>query len=529
MMYGGGRMPAVLARLDPWEYLPLAYLSLLLAVLMWNVLIGGQIARLARAPRLFTRLSGVIGLLLAPAMVVAIAVGSYDGARTVQGIAWVWPLLCLLAVAQAAWATGGRLVSSVVGLPILLFDLCLFVLALADYLLATRGTAPTALLGLVAGRDTVLGLFFGRAALTSPLALQLPILVPASPARWRSSATVRALLVLLATSGAALLLLEWPRGVGAVRSYTPWRAEQLQERAASDFSIGVRLLPTLGDVPKLGPLRNDLALVDSLDPQVVLLVLTPEAARSASLDSLSRVVDVLRSDSTRLHVALSMGATEIARVRGRGARGMDERLAALERITRRLRPDVVYAGWEPAVPGLRMERPLPLAWWRDYLVRSARTVRGVRPRTQIGLSLARLDVGDSALHAWAHPPAGARVIDVIAAQVTPSFSGAAAVDARLRAIDRWQARDRARDRPSSELWIAAVSGVPRAHGDESQRLTMLHVLAWATRRPQVRGVIVGDAGDYDASTGLRAADGRLRPAVTTIMRVSRGLRERAAR
>jgi hypothetical protein len=522
-------MPELLQRLDPWEVLPLAYLAILLAVLAWNVLIGGQIARLPRAPRWFTRLSGVIGLLLAPAIVVAVAVATYDGARTVRGIAWVWPLLCGLVTVQAAWATVRRMVSSVVGVPILLFDLGLFALSIADYQLATRGSAPTALLGLVAARDTVLGLFFGRAALTSPLALQLPLLVPATPARWRSSASVRALLVLTATAGAALLLLEWPRGIGAVRSYRAWTNDQLQERAASDFSTGVRLLPTLGDVPKLGPIRNDLALADSLDPQVVLLVLSPDASRGTALDSVSRIVDVLRSDSTRIHVALSMTPDDIGRVRNRGVLGVDERIAALERITRRLRPDVVFPGWEAGIPGVRVERPLPFIWWRDYFIRSARTIRGVRPRTAVGLNLPRLDMADSLLYRWAQIATPSRPIDLVAAQVSPSFSGAPAVDARLRALDRWMAADRARGDTSRELWIATVSGVPRAHGDLSQRNTLLHVLSWATRRPQVRGVIVGDAGDYEASTGLRAANGRLRPAVSTIMRVTRGLRDRAAR
>jgi hypothetical protein len=522
-------MPDLFTQLDPWEVLPLAYLAILLAVLTWNVLIGGQIARLPRAPRAFTRLSGVIGLLLAPAIVVAVAVATYDGARTVQGIAWVWPLLCGLVVAQAAWATGARMVSSVIGVPILLFDIGLFVLSIADYQLATRGTAPTALLGLVAARDTVLGLFFGRAALTSPLALQLPLLVPASPARWRSSATVRALLVLTATAGAALLLLEWPRGIGAVRSYRAWANDQLQERPAADFSTGVRLLPTLGDVPKLGPMRNDLALADSLDPQVVLLVLAPDASRGTSLDSISRVIDVLRSDSTRVHVALSMNPDDISRVRSSGARGVEERIAALERITRRLRPDVVYPGWEPGIPGVRVERPLPFLWWRDYLTRAARTIRGIRPRTAVGLNLPRLDTADSLLYRWAQIPLPGRAIDVVAAQVAPSFSGAPAVDARLRALDRWMATDRVRGVVPRELWIATAVGVPRAHGDASQRNTVLHILSWATRRPNVRGVIVGDAGDYESATGLRAADGRLRPAVSTIMRVTRGLRERSAR
>jgi hypothetical protein len=314
-----------------------------------------------------------------------------------------------------------------------------------------------------------------------------------------------------------------------VRSYAPWTSDQLQERAGADFSVGLRLLPTLGDSPKAGPVRNDLALADSLDPQAVLLVLTPEAARGVALDSLSRLVDVLRSDSTRLFLALAMRAEDMRRLRGRGAAGLEERIAALERITRRLRPDIVFPGWEPAMPGVVVERPLPTAWWQGYLVRASRTIRGVRPRTQVGMSLPRLDAADSALFAWAAAQRvrDTRPVDLVAAHVIPSFSGAPAVDARLRALDRWLAPDTLGPAPLP-LWIATASGLPRAHGDESQRVTLLHVLAWATRRPAARGVIVGDAGDYEAATGLRAADGRLRPAVGTLMRVTRGLRERSA-
>ena len=45
------------------------------------------------------------------------------------------------------------------------------------------------------------------------------------------------------------------------------------------------------------------------------------------------------------------------------------------------------------------------------------------------------------------------------------------------------------------------------------------------RQPAIKGLVVYEAGDYDATRGLRAPGGRLRSSVAMILRAQRGLAE----
>ena len=74
----------------------------------------------------------------------------------------------------------------------------------------------------------------------------------------------------------------------------------------------------------------------------------------------------------------------------------------------------------------------------------------------------------------------------------------------------------------------AAGRYPAAHGEKSQERAIWGALAWATRRPAIKGLVVSDAGDYDAVTGLRAPGGRVRRAGWAVLRATRGLREAAA-
>jgi hypothetical protein len=199
----------------------LAPLTLLIAVLVlsWDILLAGWMAARREAPSAFTQLTGFCGLLVAPALVVAIATGTEAGARTVSGISWLLPAVCAAFVLQVLYAMLVGLISPVVAVPILLYDLVVTAVATGDYLVASRGSAPLALQAAVAGRDVVVGMTVGRASLVSPLAILVPMIAPAYPARWRLSAVARATLVLAATAVSTMLVIEWPRGVAAVRSY----------------------------------------------------------------------------------------------------------------------------------------------------------------------------------------------------------------------------------------------------------------------------------------------------------------------
>ena len=79
----------------------------------------------------------------------------------------------------------------------------------------------------------------------------------------------------------------------------------------------------------------------------------------------------------------------------------------------------------------------------------------------------------------------------------------------------------------SRRWpsVFATGGFPLAYGEASQFDAVWEVMAWATDHPAIKGAIVYEAGDYGQARGLRAPNGRLRPAALAVARAVRGLRE----
>lgn len=487
------------------------------AVLLWNIVLAGWIARRREAPRPFTALTGFCGLLVAPAIVVAVATGTETGSRTVSGISWLLPLIACAFVLQVLYSIAMRLVSTVVAVPILVYDVVVAAIAIGDYAVSQGGSAPLALQGAVAARDVIIGMTVGRVALVSPLALLVPMIAPAYPARWRLSAVVRALLVLAATGVTTLLLLEWPRGIGAVRSYASAVSEPMQARPAGDFVIGMRLLPILDGAPPARATASDLAMAEDFVPEVVLVEIDEDGARGAALDSLARVVEGLRSDSARIAVALIVNRNDVV------ARDTNAFDVAIERILLRVHPDVIFPAMLSPLPSILPGYAPSTAWWRAMLTRSARTVNRVRPRTRIAWAATRLDVADSAVYSWAASQGSP--VDVLGGVILPSFSGLPAVDARLRALDRWRARAMERGSPSRTHWIVTAGGLPHAHGDAAQLAAIRHALAWASRRAWVGAAIVGEPADYDGWVGLRAANGRRRLAFAALAAAAKGMRD----
>ena len=493
--------------------LTLSTLMIALAVLTWNVVLAGLIAGRREAPRPFTTLTGVCGLLVAPALVVAVATGTEAGSRTVSGISWLLPVIACAFVLQVLYAMAMRLVSSVVAVPILLYDIAVAAVALGDYMVSQNGTAPIALQGAVAARDVLIGMTVGRAALVSPLAMLVPMIAPAYPARWRLSAVVRGVLVLAATAVTTLLAMEWPSGIGAVRSYESAYAEPMQARPAGDFIIGMRLFPVVDGPPLARAVAADLAMAADFLPEVVLLVVDEDGARGPALDSLSRAIEGLRADSVRIAVAMLTNT----------ARTDEAHDAALERVLLRVRPDVLFPGYVEPLPSL-IPRTLPSQfWWRAMLERSARTVTRVRPRTRLGWTASRLDATDSAVYSWA-----ARTdspVELIGAVSFPSFSGLPGVDARLRAFDRWHALAVQRGDGAKMHWLVTVGGFPHAHGDAAQLAAMRHALAWGSRRSWVGAANIGEPADYDGWVGVRAPNGRRRAAFSALAAAAKGMRD----
>lgn len=490
---------------DPSPYLVTGFAT---AVLVWDVAMAGWIAARREAPRFFTQVTAFCGLLVMPMMLVGVAAGTAAGARTITGITWLLPIVSIAFAVQVLFALGRRLVSPLVGIPLLLYNLAVVGVTVGDYLVARTGQAPVALQAAVAARDAVVGMSVGRAALMSPLALLAPILAPAYPARWRLSGAIRASLVLIAVALTTLLVIEWPRAIGAVRSYEAAAYEPMQARPNGDYLFGVRLLPSLAGAPSARLVQSNRAIVDAFRPDIVLLVLDVDAARPMVLDSLRRVLAALAVDSAMLAVAFRLDEPRTPRSND------PTRLLAIERAVRTLRPAILF----PALPDPMPEwfaPPRPsVAWWQNMLDATGRVVRRVRPTTRLAWSATRLDATDSAVYAWA--AAEDSPVDLLGATSYPSFSGLPAMDARLRAFERWHSALSSEGRALQPHWLVTIGGLPHAHGDRAQVAAIRRALAWGSRRPWITGAVVGEAGDYDGRLGLRAADGRTRAALGVI-------------
>jgi hypothetical protein len=486
-------------------------------ILMWDVALAGRIAQVRRAPRSFRAMTALAGLLVVPAAILAATSATILEGRAVYLVAWIWPATLALCAAQAMYATVRRLVSPLVGAPIALYDIIIAVTALVRYAGSLGNSPMDAALAMPAAEASTLGLLLGRAALTSPLALPVPILAPAFPARWRWTASLRALLALGVAAWCVVYASELPMGYVAVRSYARAAAERMRERPRGDLAVGLRLFPALADGPPPLAVRNDLALTDSLDLDAVAIVLEPAGVRLAVLDSIAHTLDELRRDSTLLVVSLAYGSDARERYPASPEAYLRERASQVDRIARRFRPDILLPAVDPYGAGADALGRVPTSWWERYLTECARRTRDVSRRIRIGVAASSFTPQDSALYSWA--AANGSPVDVVGFSLFPSFDGGLSLDARLRAADRWIRTTR------KDQWVFSTGGYPLAHGEESQQLAIQGVLSWATAHATVHGIIVDGAGDYDRITGLRAPGGRLRPALATLQRAIEALAE----
>ncbi|HEU4566070.1 MAG TPA: hypothetical protein VFS05_15525 [Gemmatimonadaceae bacterium] len=498
-------------------WLASAHLAVSALAVLWNIVIAGRIARWRAAPRSIAALSAFGGLLIAPAVLLAI-VGDYALAgRSLYIIAWVWPAVTILIAAQALIATARGYVPRLSGVPIVLYDLLVAVAATTRWAIALGVRIPEPLLTVVAADAAALELGAHPEAVLLPLYLHVPLLAAAVTARrWRLALAVRGILATLAATWATLILLAIPGAHEAVRGYARLQRERLQERPQNDFAIGLKLFPSLGgDGPPPLAIANDLELARRVDAQVLAVYIEPRAATAALLDSLARVLDESRRGGRRLIAALDVGDDAPVLGPPRGDAYFRARTAEVERIVSRLRPDYLV----PAVPRPGVRRRVPLRAWQRYLAGAAAATHRVRPRTRVLAAVGGFGARDSAVYAWAAQPSSG--IDAIGFRIFPSARGALSLDARLDAAERWM-----RGYPSpKEHWVLEAGGVPLAHGERSQALAIRRVIAWATRHPGVKGAIVYQAGDYESPVGLRATGGRLRPATATVERAVRAMGE----
>ena len=114
------------------ELLPIAHIALSAVFLLWNILLAGRITRQRALPPLIAGLTALGGLLIAPALLVLVASTSLMTGRPVTAIGWIWPVTTALIALQALYATMARLVTPLVGIPILVYDLVAATTALAS-------------------------------------------------------------------------------------------------------------------------------------------------------------------------------------------------------------------------------------------------------------------------------------------------------------------------------------------------------------------------------------------------------------
>ncbi|HSA55208.1 MAG TPA: hypothetical protein VLE53_05855 [Gemmatimonadaceae bacterium] len=487
-----------------------AWLAANAIVLLWNIQIATRIVQTRRGTPVFLALTALAVLLVFPAALVAVAASTQMSGRAVHVIEWVWPFTLLLCTMQAILATVRHADAPLMGLPLAALNALLLGAGVARYV-TTLDPDPSAALSALGGAHAgVVALALGREALASPLALQLPVFAPSFRARHRSARVFRALLTAWAAVTVLLFGGAYPRAWHAAASHAPFGAERLQERPAADLAMGVRILPTVAGPPLPAVLREDLALVDSIGSAAIALVIEPQAATRGVLDALARSLEERRRDSTLLIVSVGYGPVDRRLQREDSAAYLRLRLAAVEEITRQLRPDLLFPALDPGTAGVRALGDLPTRWWQAYLREAAVTAHRVRPRTQVGVSVSSFSSRDSALYAWA--TLRDAPLDVIGLSFLPSYGGGAALRARLRVSEQWM---RGATKPH---WIFASGSYPRLWGERNQERALWGTLAWTTRQRPARGFIVEGAADYDVLNGLRAPGGRLRPAVGALAR-----------
>jgi hypothetical protein len=503
-------------------WLPIAHLALTLIILVWNIALAGRISQVRKAPRAFAAITALAGFLIAPALALSVAASSAITGRALIAVDWLWPLTAVLFAVQSIYALTRRLVNTFVGLPIAVYNLIIAVTVIFRYL-ASRGLdLPEPALVLLAAQTDALTLVTGTAALTSPLFFNIPIISPAFPAARELTAGFRVVVAFVAAGWTTLMAVGIPLGQIAIDTYRTYEGVQFTDRPSGDFMVGVKILPDLARPPSVRAIRSDFALIDTLGVDAVNVVVVPDAATGTVLDSVARVLEPLRrADSTLVIVTLGYPGKLVPPLRPLQL-DVEARLRAVNQVVRRLRPDILVPAEDPYGAGARAFGLLPVETWQDYLTQASRLAKRLRPRTRIGVAASSFGTRDSLLYSWAVKPGSP--IDVPGFSLTPSRRGAETLDASMRAADRWIQTER----PRKEHWVFTAGGLPLAHGEKSQERALAGVLAWATGRGEIRGLIANGAGDYGSIVGLRAPNGRLRPAALAVLRAKRQLDESEA-
>jgi hypothetical protein len=503
------------------NFLAPAHLALTIVILVWNVVLAGRIAQNRQSPRLFQAVSGLAALLIIPALMFELATSTVLTGRAVATMDWFWPAVLVIFAVQAVYALVRNLVNWVWGVPIAVYDMLIATIAVTRYEVAHGATPIEPLVTLIASQSIAMVFASGTAnVLASPLYLNMPMISPAFPALRPITATFRFVMSVVALAWCVIIIaIGTPRAIVQLRNYETHRRDALRERPDADFAVGVKILPDVKAPPPPAAIRSDSALVDTLDVDAVSVVVVPGATRAA-LDSLARVLEPARRDSTVLVVTLGYSGKLVPEL-GPVPLNEAERLATIRLIVQRLRPDILLPAEDPYGSGERAVGTLPAGRWEKYLTDAARVAKGVDRTVRVGVAASAYTRTDSTLYAWAAAPGSP--MDVVGFSLFPSPYVGGGIQSDTRTADRWM---RATP-PRKDHWIFATGGYPLAYGERSQENSVWQVLSWATDHAAIKGAIVYEAGDYGQARGLRAPNGRYRPATRRVIWAIEQLRESA--
>jgi hypothetical protein len=497
------------------------HLALTIIILVWDIVLAGRIAQNRQSSRLFQAVSGLAALLVLPGLLFTLATSTIMTGRAVAVMDWVWPAVLVLFAFQALYAAARWIVNPIWGLPILVYDIVIATIGVVRYMVAHGYTPIDPLVTLLASQSVTMVFVAGSpSAMTSPFFLNMPMVSPAFPALRNLTATFRLMMSAVAVVWVVLILvIGGPHAVPQLRNYDAHRRDQLRERPDADFAIGVKILPDLRSPPPKPAIKSDSALLDTLDVDAVAVVVVPGATK-LTIDSLGKVLDAARSDSTVVIVAIGYRSSmlpELTKVKFDRAM----RLATLRLAVARLHPTIVLPAEDPYGSGERALGALPPNLWESYLAEAARVAKSVDRKVRVGVSASAYTPNDSTLYAWAATPGSP--MDVVGFSLFPTAYTGGDIETDTRTADRWM---RATP-PRKDHWVFGTGGYPLAFGERSQEEAVWQALAWATDHPAIKGAIVYEAGDYGETRGLVAPNGRLRPAARTIMRAIQQLRESA--
>ncbi|HEX6964251.1 MAG TPA: hypothetical protein VF166_00545 [Gemmatimonadaceae bacterium] len=496
--------------------LAVVHIGLCVVVLGWNLYMAGRITSIHSTPAPMSALSAVAGLLLMPALFILLANESLLTSRALVAVAWAWPAVAVLIALQAIYALTRGLVAPAIGIPIAAYDIALAIIYVIRYAMFSGMLVSEPLLSLAAAETSAVAFSTGINAFVLPYYLHIPMLAPATRGRRGFGTLARSTMAALAAVWVTVLALAVPSSAKAVHSYDRYIGERLQERPDSDFTVGLKVFSTLSGGPSPLALASDIALADSLGTTTLSLYLSPSGASRASLDSLARALESRRSALT-LVVALDWRGASTPHTRASRQRFLAARLADVDRIVRRLHPEYLVPVLDPTGAASTVVGRMPIDAWERFLRDAAKGAHRVDSSVKVMVHVGGTSTRDSALYAWAAHPA--TPVDAIGFSVSPGADGAATLDARLQTLDRWLAATASR----KEQWVLEADAYPRAHGELSQERALWGTLAWATSRHAIRGVIIVEASDYESPLGLRAPDGRLRPAAFAVRQAVRAL------